>query len=236
LKRIAILFSGQGSHMRNLALACAQGRLPAQIAAVVCNNPDAPGLEHARELGLPLQVLAHRDFADRDRFDEALATHLLGVQPDLVVLAGFMRILTPAFVRRFAGRLVNIHPSLLPAFPGVNTHARALESGVRLHGATVHLVTEALDHGPILAQAALPVQPDDDAASLAARVLQAEHVVYPQAIRWLLEDRVQVHEGRAQIEGIEAAQRLILWGFEADSPSLAHSSSWSTDRAYRHSA
>jgi len=214
LKRIAILFSGQGTHMRNLALACAEGRLPAQVVAVVCNKPDAPGIVHARDLGLPLQVLDHREFADRDRFDESLARHLEAAQPDLVVLAGFMRILTPAFVRRFSGRLVNIHPSLLPAFPGVHTHARALESGVRLHGATVHLVTEALDHGPILAQAAVPVQPQDDVETLAARVLQAEHALYPRAISWLLEERVNVHGGRAQIEGIDAAQRLLMWSFE----------------------
>ena len=235
--------------MRNLALACAEGQLPAQVVAVVCNKPDAPGIKHARDLGLPLQVLDHREFPDRERFDEALARLLDAVRPDLVVLAGFMRILTPGFVRRFAGRLVNIHPSLLPAFPGVNTHARALESGVRLHGATVHLVTEALDHGPILAQAAVPVQPQDDAARLAARVLQAEHALYPRAIRWLLEDRVRVHEGCALIEGIDAEQRLMVWGFEgdvsgslvdspgseADSPSPVQPT-WSTDRANRQSA
>lgn len=228
--------------MCNLAQACAEGRLPAQVVAVVCNKPDAPGIKHARDLGLPLQLLDHRDFPDRERFDEALACLLMSVQPDLVVLAGFMRILTPAFVRRFSGRLVNIHPSLLPAFPGVNTHARALESGVRLHGATVHLVTEALDHGPILAQAAVPVQPQEDATRLAARVLEAEHAIYPRAIQWLLEDRVNVHEGRAQIEGIDSAQRLLMWGFEghssaslAESPRLVQPT-WSTDRANRHSA
>ena len=199
--------------MRNLALACAQGRLPAQIAAVVCNNPDAPGLEHARELGLPLQVLAHRDFADRDRFDEALATHLLGVQPDLVVLAGFMRILTPAFVRRFAGRLVNIHPSLLPAFPGVNTHARALESGVRLHGATVHFVTPQLDQGPIVIQAAVPVMPDDDAQQLAARVLAQEHRIYPRAVQWFCDGRLRIQDGRVEIAALNdgcAADAALL--------------------------
>ncbi|MFZ9407711.1 MAG: phosphoribosylglycinamide formyltransferase, partial [Burkholderiaceae bacterium] len=152
MKRIAILFSGQGSHMRQLALACACGQLPARVVSVVCNRADAPGLAHARSLDLPVHLLEHRQFPDRETFDAALAEHLQSVQPDLIVLAGFMRILTPGFVRAFAGRLVNIHPSLLPAFPGPRTHARALEAGVRVHGATVHLVTAELDHGPILAQ------------------------------------------------------------------------------------
>ena len=162
---------------------------------------------------LGVASLAARDrYADhsRETFDAALAEHLQSVQPDLIVLAGFMRILTPGFVRAFAGRLVNIHPSLLPAFPGTRTHARALEADVRVHGATVHLVTEALDHGPILAQAVVPVRDDDDEARLAARVLQAEHRLYPQVVCWMLEDRVSLHEGRMLIRGIDPSQRLIV--------------------------
>jgi phosphoribosylglycinamide formyltransferase-1 len=220
LKRIAILFSGQGTHMRHLSLACASGQLPAQVVSVVCNRADAPGLEHARSLALPLQLLEHGQFADREAFDAALADHLHAVQPDLVVLAGFMRILTPAFVRAFEGRLVNIHPSLLPAFPGTRTHARALEAGVRLHGATVHLVTEALDHGPILAQAVVPVQDDDDVSRLSQRVLQAEHVLYARAVRWMLEDRVSTNGGRVHIEGVNETQRLMLMSVDGSKESL----------------
>lgn len=184
--------------MRNLALACAQGRLPAQIAAVVCNNPDAPGLEHARELGLPLQVLAHRDFADRDRFDEALATHLLGVQPDLVVLAGFMRILKGEFLRAFPQRVVNIHPSLLPAFTGLEAWKQALDYGVKFTGCTVHFVDQGVDTGPIIAQQTVPVLSRDDEQTLHARIQIAERQLYPLAISALARGLVRV-EGRKTV-------------------------------------
>lgn len=208
MKNVAILISGQGSNMARLVDTCRDERWPAHVVGVIASRPQAPGLALARERGVPVQSLHHADFADREAFDAALAAHLDALGAELVVLAGFMRILTEGFVRRFAGRLVNVHPSLLPAFPGLDTHARALAAGVRLHGATVHLVTEALDHGPILAQAAVPVRDGDDPASLAARVRRAEHRLYPRAVRWLVEDRVTVVDGRARIAGIAHAQRL----------------------------
>jgi phosphoribosylglycinamide formyltransferase-1 len=210
VKTLAILISGQGSNMASLARACAEERWPARVAAVVSNRAQAPGLALARELGLPAETLSHGAFADRDAFDAALAARLDAIGADLVVLAGFMRILTDGFVRRFEGRLVNVHPSLLPMFPGLDTHARALAAGVRVHGATVHLVTPTLDHGPILAQAAVPVLDGDDPAALAARVLRAEHRLYPAAVRWLVEGRVRVRDGRAEVEGVDASERL-LW-------------------------
>jgi phosphoribosylglycinamide formyltransferase-1 len=164
----------------------------------------------AQQLGLPVQTVSHTDFDSREAFDERLACLIEASAADLVVLAGFMRILTNAFVQRFEGRLVNIHPSLLPAFAGLDTHARALKAGVRVHGATVHLVTPTLDHGPILAQAAVPVLACDDAESLRARVLSAEHRIYPRAVRWLLEDRVRVIEGRVLVNGIDDSERVLM--------------------------
>jgi phosphoribosylglycinamide formyltransferase-1 len=210
LKTLAILISGQGSNMASLARACLEERWPARVAAVISNREGAAGLATARELGLPAEALPHAGFDGREAFDAALAARLDALGADLVVLAGFMRILTDGFVRRFEGRLVNIHPSLLPAFPGLDTHARALGAGVRVHGATVHLVTPTLDHGPILAQAAVPVLDGDDPRSLAARVLRAEHRIYPAAVRWLVEGRVRVRDGRAEVDGVGAAARL-LW-------------------------
>jgi phosphoribosylglycinamide formyltransferase-1 len=200
VKTFAILISGQGTHMANLARACRDAQLPGRIGLVLSNRDHAPGVALARELGLPVETLAHGDFASREAFDEALSARLDARGIELVVLAGFMRILTDTFVRRFEGRLVNIHPSLLPAFPGLDTHARALAAGVRLHGATAHLVTAELDHGPILAQAAVRVTDHDD----------AEHRLYPRAVQWLLEDRVRVIDGRALIDGVTDEQRLIL--------------------------
>ena len=180
------------------------------MVAVFSDREQAPGLESARRLGIAAESVPRSDYADRDAFDAALADRLQAVGAELVVLAGFMRILGEGFVDRFAGRLVNIHPSLLPAFPGLRTHARALEAGVRVHGATVHLVTPALDHGPILAQAAVPVRDGDDAATLAARVLRSEHRLYARAVRWLVEDRVQVIDGHAQVIGVSATERLLF--------------------------
>ena len=182
----------------------------ARIAAVVSNRADAPGLAVAAGLGLEAEVVPHGAFAGREAFDAALDARLRARRVDLVVLAGFMRILTDGFVRAWEGRMVNVHPSLLPAFPGLDTHARALAAGVRVHGATVHLVTPTLDHGPILAQAAVPVLDGDDAPTLAARVLRAEHRLLPAAVRWLVEDRVTVADGRATIAGVPDAARL-LW-------------------------
>jgi phosphoribosylglycinamide formyltransferase-1 len=161
-------------------------------------------------LGLPVEVLSSSAFASREAFDAALIERLDALEVDLVVLAGFMRILTDGFVRHFAGRLVNIHPSLLPAFTGLDTHSRALAAGVRVHGASVHLVTPELDHGPLIAQAVVPVLEGDDAATLAARVLRLEHLLLPRAVRWMVEGRVQVNQGRVRVEGIDDAQRLIF--------------------------
>lgn len=204
--------------MVSLAEACTRERWPARVVAVFSDREQAPGLESARRLGIAAESVPRSDYADRDAFDAALADRLQAVGAELVVLAGFMRILGEGFVDRFAGRLVNIHPSLLPAFPGLRTHARALEAGVRVHGATVHLVTPALDHGPILAQAAVPVRDGDDAATLAARVLRSEHRLYARAVRWLVEDRVQVIDGHAQVSGVSATERLLFDDGDAAPP------------------
>ena len=196
MKSIVILISGRGSNMEALLAAVASGALPVRIAGVLANRPDAQGLETAAAQGVPTGVVDHKQFADRAAFDAAMAEAIDRFAPDLVVLAGFMRILTDGFVRHYAGRLVNIHPSLLPSFPGLHTHRRALEEGVRIHGCTVHFVTPALDHGPVIVQAAVPVLDDDDEASLAARVLAQEHQVYPLAVRWFAEGRLRLVDGR----------------------------------------
>jgi len=185
-KSIVILISGRGSNMEAILAAA----LPARVAAVISNNPDARGLAVAAARGVTPVVVDHRRYADRARFDAALAAEIDRYAPDLVALAGFMRILTGAFVARYDRRLVNIHPSLLPAFPGLDTHRRALAAGVWIHGCTVHFVTPAVDDGPIIAQAAVPVAPDDTEERLAARVLAEEHRIYPQAIRWICEGRI----------------------------------------------
>ena len=195
MKRVAILVSGRGSNMQ----AILDAGLPVEVAAVISNNPAAKALEIARGRGLATATVNHRDFPDRAAFDIALAEKLAGFRPELVVLAGFMRILTEAFIARFEGRILNVHPSLLPAFPGTNTHRRAIDAGVRLHGCTVHFVTPALDHGPIVIQAAVPVLPDDDEQQLAARVLEQEHRIYPLAIRWLAEGKLQLKDGRVRV-------------------------------------
>ncbi len=198
MKSIVILISGRGSNMEAMLAA----RLPCRIAAVISNKADAPGLETARAHGIATAVVAHADHATRESFDTALGAEIDRHRPDLVVLAGFMRILGEAFVRRYAGRLMNIHPSLLPAFPGLHTHRRALEAGCRVHGCTVHFVTPALDNGPIIIQSAVPVYPDDDEAALAARVLTQEHLVYPQAVRWFIEGRLTPGtDGRVRLAG-----------------------------------
>jgi phosphoribosylglycinamide formyltransferase-1 len=185
---IVILISGRGSNM--LAIVGAQPAL--DVAAVISNEPLAGGLAAARERGVATRIVDHRKYPVRADFDATLAAEIDAFQPGLVVLAGFMRILTEAFVTRYAGRLVNIHPALLPAFPGLNTHRRALEAGVRIHGCTVHFVTPELDGGPIIAQAAVPVAPGDTEDTLASRVLVEEHRLYPQVVRWLCEGRVRL--------------------------------------------
>jgi phosphoribosylglycinamide formyltransferase-1 len=190
-KNIVILISGSGSNMAAIISAAQKERwretLNAGVVCVISNRPDARGLAVAAELGIATQVVDHKSHASREAFDAALQVAISKYQPALVVLAGFMRILTPAFVEHYAGRMVNIHPSLLPAFPGLNTHQRAIDAGCSIAGASVHLVTADLDHGPVLAQAAVPVLKGDDAASLAARVLSQEHLLYPRAIFHLLE-------------------------------------------------
>ncbi|MEK8048759.1 phosphoribosylglycinamide formyltransferase [Ideonella sp. DXS22W] len=192
MKRIVILISGRGSNMEAIVQRCAAEGWPAQVAAVIANRPGASGLAFAAGHGIATTVVDHTAHASREAFDAALAAAIDAHAPDLVVLAGFMRILGDAFVQRYAGRLLNIHPSLLPAFAGLHTHRRAIEAGCKLAGATVHFVTPALDHGPIVAQAAVPVQPDDTPEALAARVLAVEHVIYPQAVRWFVSDELQV--------------------------------------------
>ncbi len=205
MKSVVILISGRGSNMEALLVAVARGELPVRVAAVISNRPDAKGLETAAAQGVPTAVVDHKAHAGREAFDAALAECIDGYAPDLVVLAGFMRILTEGFVRHYEGRLLNIHPSLLPSFPGLHTHQRALEEGVRIHGCTVHFVTPALDHGPVVVQAAVPVLDGDDEATLAARVLQQEHLVYPLAVRWFAEDRLTLEGGRVRL----AAERPL---------------------------
>jgi phosphoribosylglycinamide formyltransferase-1 len=180
---IVILISGRGSNME----AILKARLPIDIRAVIANRPDAAGLETAAAAGITTEVVDHAQFPSRDAFDDALAACIERHHPDVIVLAGFMRILGRAFIERFPNKILNIHPSLLPAFPGLHTHQQALDAGVRIHGATVHVVTPELDAGPILAQVAVPVAADDDEASLAARVLRQEHVIYPAVLRRLAE-------------------------------------------------
>ena len=195
MKQIVILISGRGSNMEAIVAACERERWPARIAAVISNRADAAGLNYAAARGIPTAVVSHRDYPSREDFDAALAACIDAYQPDAVALAGFMRILTPGFVQRYAGRLLNIHPSLLPAFPGLHTHERALEAGCKLAGATVHFVTPDLDHGPIVIQAAVPVLPGDTPEALAARVLTKEHVIYPRALRWLIEGELELSSG-----------------------------------------
>ncbi len=208
MKHYVILISGRGSNMQSLL----DAQLPGTCAAVISNRPEAAGLAWATARGLPTVVVDHKAYPSREAFDAALAEAIeraAGGRADLVLLAGFMRVLTDAFVERFSGRLVNIHPSLLPAFPGLHTHQAALQAGVRLHGCTVHFVTPTLDCGPIIVQAAVPVLPEDTAGTLAARVLAQEHLAYPQAARGILEGRCRLEAGR------------VIWHDDATSPTAA---------------
>ncbi len=205
MKNVVVLISGRGSNMQSLVHA----GIPAKIAAVVSNRPEAPGLGIAAQAGVPTAVVDDRDFASRSEFDAALARVIDRYSPAIVALAGFMRILSGDFVRRYEGRLLNIHPSLLPSFPGLHTHRRALEEGVKVHGCTVHFVTTELDRGPIIVQAAVPVHTDDTEENLAARVLRQEHRIYPLAVRWFVEDRLVVENGRVRVKSAEAEQALL---------------------------
>lgn len=208
MKRIVILISGRGSNMEAIVQRCAAEGWPAQVVAVISNRPDAKGLLFAEAHDIPTAVVDHREHALRSDFDEALAACIDRHAPDLVLLAGFMRILGSGFVGHYAGRLMNIHPSLLPAFPGLHTHRAALEAGCKAAGATVHFVTAQLDHGPIVMQSVVRVQPSDDEATLAARVLVTEHVIYPQSVRWFVEGRLSIDAGRVRHR--DGADQLLV--------------------------
>jgi len=200
MKNIVILISGRGSNMEAVVRAAQAEQWPARIAAVISNKADAKGLEFAAQHGIPTAVVSNKDYPSREAFDAALQEVIDSFSPDLVVLAGFMRILTPGFVAHYEHRMLNIHPSLLPLFPGLHTHEQALASGLATHGATVHFVTAELDHGPLVDQASVPILPGDTADVLAARVLEQEHVMYPRAIRWFIEGRLAVEDGKVNID------------------------------------
>ena len=206
MKKYVILISGRGSNMEALLAA----DLPGACAAVISNRPDAAGLAFARQQGVATAVVDHRNYPERAAFDAALAAEIERHAPDLVMLAGFMRVLGDEFVRRFTGRMLNIHPSLLPAFPGLHTHRPALTTGVRIHGCTVHFVTPALDSGPIVIQAAVPVLDGDDETTLATRVLTQEHVIYPQAAAWFLQGRLRLVDGRVVSDVPQPAGAVLL--------------------------
>lgn len=207
---VAVLISGRGSNLQALIEACADPAFPAAIRLVISNRADAAGLARAAAAGIPTRVIPHRDYATRPAFDDALDRALSRADIELVCLAGFMRLLGDAFVGRWLDRVINVHPSLLPAFRGLDTHARALAAGVRFTGCTVHFVRAAVDDGPIIVQAAVPVLPGDDAERLAARVLDAEHRAYPLALRLIAEGRVRVSGGRVEIRGADTATEAIL--------------------------
>ena len=212
MKKIVILISGRGSNMQALL----EANLPCRVAAVISNRADVQGLAIAKQHGIATQVLSHRDYPDRESFDAALAAAIDSYQPDLIALAGFMRILTPGFVDRYRGRLINIHPSLLPAYGGLDTHVRALHDGVKIHGCTVHFVTSDLDHGPIIIQAAVSVLRNDTPATLAARVLHEEHRIYPQAVRWFCNGHLSLDaNGKVLLNRVkQVAHSLIYPGLE----------------------
>lgn len=199
MKSIVILISGRGSNMQAIVHAARKGNWPVRIAAIISNRSDAPGLAFAQQHQIPAVTVPSKNYPDRHGFDRALQYEIDRFSPDFVVLAGFMRILTAEFVVHYAGRMLNIHPSLLPSFPGLHTHRQALEAGVKLHGATVHFVTAELDHGPIVAQEAVPVLPDDTEETLAARVLEVEHRLYPAAVLDAVEGRLSISSGCVRI-------------------------------------
>jgi phosphoribosylglycinamide formyltransferase-1 len=208
MKRIVILISGRGSNMEAIVQRCAAEGWPAQVVAVIDNRPEATGLQYAAAQGIATGVVDHTRHATRDDFDAVLAAAIDQHAPDLVLLAGFMRVLGHAFVARYAGRMMNIHPSLLPAFPGLHTHRAAIAAGCKAAGATVHFVTSQLDHGPIVMQSVVPVLPGDEEATLAARVLATEHVIYPQSARWFVEGRLRLEGGR--VSHRDGADQLLL--------------------------
>ncbi len=210
MKNIVILISGRGSNMEAITRACTQAPWPARVAAVIRNQPTASALTFAAQLGIAPALVEHKQYPTREAFDAELARVIDTFQPDLVVLAGFMRILTEGFVQHYSGRLLNIHPSLLPSFGGLDTHARAIEAGCKVAGATVHFVTPALDHGPIVAQAVVPVLPSDTPDTLAERVLALEHQMYPQAIRWFIEGQLAV-DAQGRVTQLQGEQQVYFW-------------------------
>ena len=210
VKKIVILISGRGSNMEAIIAACDAGGWPAQVACVISSRPEAAGLQLATAAGIATAVVDPKSFESSERFEAVLAAIVDGHAPDCVVLAGFMRVLSESFVHRYADRMLNIHPSLLPAFPGLDTHARALAAGVRAHGATVHFVSSIVDGGAIVAQAVVPIRADDTAGSLAARVLAAEHRLLPQAIAWFLSGRAVLEGGRVALDASIVPDTLMV--------------------------
>lgn len=207
--RCVVLISGRGTNLSAILKAAAAPDYPAEIVAVISNKADATGLQLAQEANVATEVVPSMGVTDRDMYDQALLAAIDRHAPDLVILAGFMRILTPDFVSHYAGRMINIHPSLLPSFTGMHTHQRAIDAGVHVHGCTVHFVTAELDHGPMIAQAAVPVYADDDAAKLAARVLKEEHRIYPAAVRWFAEGRLKVMGQRVLLSDEPATPNVL---------------------------
>ncbi|HEY9213348.1 MAG TPA: phosphoribosylglycinamide formyltransferase [Ancylobacter sp.] len=210
VKRVGILISGRGSNMASLIAAAAQPGFPAEIVTVISNRPNAEGLARAAEAGIKTVALDHKAYADRPAFDVALDEALRAADVDIVCLAGFMRLLTPEFTRSWQGRMINIHPALLPSFKGLHTHERALIEGVKIHGCTVHFVTAEMDVGPIIMQAAVPVMEDDTPSSLGTRVLAQEHVIYPAALRLVCEGRAKIDGARAVIDEFGRADRALV--------------------------
>ncbi len=219
--RFAVLISGNGSNLQALIDACQAGRIQGELVGVVSNRADAFGLERAKAAGIATQVLSNQAFADRESYDAALIQALESWNPDLLVMAGFMRILTPGFVQHFAGRMLNIHPSLLPKYQGVKTHARAIAAGDTVHGASVHFVTEELDGGPVVLQARVPIFPDDDEVTLAERVLSQEHQIYPLVVNWFCQGRLTMVGTQACLDG----QPLPARGYASDDEEFIDSES-----------
>jgi len=216
IPRLLVLISGGGSNLQSFIDACAAGSLQAQLVAVISNRAGVKGLDRAAAAGIPNILVDHRAFDSREGFDQSLGDVIESFAPDLVILAGFMRILTPEFVHRFLGKLINIHPSLLPAYPGLHTHQRAIDAGDKQAGATVHFVTPELDGGPSVLQAQVPVLPDDSADSLAQRVLEFEHRIYPAAVQWFCQGRLRMENGVALLDGNALPEQGIIFSDSAE--------------------